>query len=119
MPIERDENGKFLPGNKGGTGRKPIPPELRAKCRKLTLDGLPLIEAILQDPGEPGATRIKAWEAFRDTGYGKPPQAIDLNVYTDLSIGELAAEARRLGAELAALEASGEGEGSDAGADSD
>ena len=115
MPTERDQNGKFLPGNKGGTGRKPIPPELRAKCRKLTLDGLPLIEGILKDPAEPGATRIKAWEAFRDTGYGKPPQAIDLNVYTDLSIGELAAEACRLSAELAELEASSDGEGAKAG----
>ena len=115
MAVERDANGRFRQGNKVASGRPPLPPELRAKCRNLTLAGLPLIEAILKDPKEPGATRIKAWEAFRDTGYGKPPQAIDLNVYTELTIGELAAEARRLGAELAELEASGGGEGSDAG----
>ncbi len=113
MAAQRDENGRFLQGNKAASGRPPLPPELRAKCRRLTLEGLPLIEAILKDTTEPGATRIKAWEAFRDTGYGKPPQAIDLNVYTDLSIGELAAEAQRLSAEFAALEASGSSKGRD------
>jgi hypothetical protein len=67
------------------SGRPPADPELRMLCREKTIAGVDRIYEILNDPDEPGATRVAAWCALRDTGYGKPAQAIAFKDFTEYS----------------------------------
>jgi hypothetical protein len=45
-----------------------------------TLAGVAVVESIMNDPDQPGSTRVLAWCALRDTGFGKPETRVFANV---------------------------------------
>jgi len=71
------------------SGRPPADPELRQLCREKTTAGVDRIYEIRNDPDEPGATRVAAWCALRDTGFGKPAQAIAFKDFTEAPPADL------------------------------
>src|SRR5215470_11109873 len=65
------------------SGRPKSYPELRALCQEKTIAGVERMEEILNDPNQPGSTRVAAWCALRDTGFDKPAQRIAFKDYTE------------------------------------
>jgi len=98
-----------------GAGRPPTPVELRDMCRALTPEAIETAEKLMRKAKQE-RVKLLAVDTILDRGYGKPKQSVDVNVYSELSNTELAAEARRLAQELAELDASGDSEGGTADA---
>jgi hypothetical protein len=57
---------------------------LKALCQDKTLAGVAIVEQIMNDPEQPGSTRIAAWCALRDTGFGKPETRVFADVQHSL-----------------------------------
>jgi len=74
-------------------GRPKSYPELRALCQEKTIAGVERMYEILNDPQQPGSTRVAAWIALRDTGFDRPAQRIAFNDYTNDPAGELPKDA--------------------------
>lgn len=74
-------------------GRPKSYPELRALCQEKTIAGVERMYEILNDPQQPGSTRVAAWVALRDTGFDRPAQRIAFNDYTNDPAGELPKDA--------------------------
>jgi len=70
-------------------GRPKSYPELRALCQEKTIAGVERMYEILNDPQQPGSTRVAAWVALRDTGFDRPAQRIAFKDYTNDPAGEL------------------------------
>jgi hypothetical protein len=58
-------------------------------CQEKTIESVDAIYDIVQDPAQPGATRVAAWCALRDTGFDKPAQRIAFKDFTEHPAGEL------------------------------
>jgi hypothetical protein len=54
-------------------------------ARERTQDAIDTLFAIMRDPKAPAAARVSAAQAILDRGYGKPPQAIEVNAEPDLA----------------------------------
>ena len=70
-------------------GRPKTYPELRMLCQEKTIESVDAIYDIVQDPAQPGATRVAAWCALRDTGFDKPAQRIAFKDFTEHPVGDL------------------------------
>jgi hypothetical protein len=85
----------FRPGQSGNpTGRPKRPTAIEARrifrdvmtaARERTQDAIDTLFAIMRDPKAPAAARVSATQAILDRGYGKPPQAIEVNAEPDLA----------------------------------
>ena len=70
-------------------GRPKTYPELRMLCQEKTIESVDAIYEIVRDPAQPGATRVAAWCALRDTGFDKPAQRIAFKDFTEHPAGDL------------------------------
>jgi hypothetical protein len=59
--------------------------DVKAAARELTEDAIDTLATVMKNPKAPAAARISAAQAILDRGYGKPPQAIDVNAEPDLN----------------------------------
>jgi hypothetical protein len=59
--------------------------DVKAAARELTEDAIDTLATVMKDPKAPAAARISAAQALLDRGYGKPPQAIEVNSEPDLT----------------------------------
>ena len=75
----RGSDGRFLPGNRTG-GRKKLPEELVELCRALSPKAIETAKEIMLDKNASAQSRLKAAEIILDRGYGKPQQAVNLEV---------------------------------------
>ena len=92
MPRGGLRSTSFKKGQSGNPRGRPKRPEarnvfadLRAAARELTEDAIDTLATVMKDPKTPAAARISAAQALLDRGYGKPPQAIELNSEPDLT----------------------------------
>jgi uncharacterized protein DUF5681 len=71
----------WKPGQSGNpSGRPKINPELRDLARRHTKIALTALVEIARDAKAPPAARVAAANALLDRGYGRPMQAVDLEV---------------------------------------
>jgi hypothetical protein len=81
--IQREANGRFRKGfSANPNGKLPVVREVQELARTYTVEAIGTLRAIMQDPQQPGATRVAAATALLDRGYGRPPQAIAAEVVT-------------------------------------
>jgi hypothetical protein len=92
MPRGGLRSTSFKKGQSGNPRGRPKRPEARkwfadvkAAARELTEDAIDALATVMKDPKTPAAARISAAQALLDRGYGKPPQAIELNSEPELS----------------------------------
>lgn len=71
MPVNRDENGRFVAGNSGG-GRPKIPADVREAIRAACPEAVQYLIALMRNPKEKTAYRLDAAKTLLDRGYGKP-----------------------------------------------
>ncbi len=64
-------------GNPIGRPKATHREKIKALARKHTKEAVRILESIMNDPAEPGRTRIAAAEALLDRGYGRPAQALE------------------------------------------
>ena len=75
MADNRDETGRFVPGQSGNSsGRPKVAPELRAAAQEVSIEGLKVLTCIMRDEKAPQNARINAVQAIWDRGFGKPDQ---------------------------------------------
>jgi hypothetical protein len=73
------------PGSSVNAGGRPKAyGPLKALCQDKTLQGVAIVEAIMNDETQPGSTRIAAWCALRDTGFGRPETRVFADVQHSL-----------------------------------
>lgn len=84
MAIERDANGKFAKGNRGGPGRKPISAEMRALAEEAPEKLRELAEAT----STPARIRADIYMYAHDKVYGKAKQAIDVDANVNAQVFE-------------------------------
>lgn len=75
----RGSDGRFLPGNRTG-GRKKLPEELVEMCRALSPQAIETAKKIMLDKEARAGDRLRAAEIILDRGYGKPAQAVNLEI---------------------------------------
>ena len=73
--VNRDKNGKFVKGNKGG-GRKQIPPEIREALTNLIPKSIEKLQSILE-ASEDDKLVLETIKVILDRVYGKPLQSIE------------------------------------------
>ena len=89
--------GRFLPGKSGNPGGRPREVgHVKELARQHTPEAIQTLAAIMADPKEPSAARVRAAEALLDRAWGKPAQQIsgELNInrdVRDMSTAELLA----------------------------
>lgn len=75
----------FKPGQSGNpNGRPKMPPELIKAFRDRTQDALNTLVEIMNDKDGRGSERVKAAEVVLDRAWGKPIQAVDASVTSDI-----------------------------------
>jgi len=105
----RDNAGRFLPGQSGNpSGRPKVAPELRAAAQEVSIEGLKVLTGIMRDEKAPQNARINAVQAIWDRGFGKPDQ--QHRVSGQINFAHLLAEYSQLlvleeGGELEVLDA--------------
>ena len=77
----RQKNGQFGKGNTCG-GRKKLPQELVEMCRELTPEAINTARRIMLDESAKDGDRLRAAELIVDRAYGKPRQAVDVDMET-------------------------------------
>jgi len=103
MGDNRDNAGRFLPGQSGNpSGRPKVAPELRAAAQEVSIEGLKVLTGIMRDEKAPQNARITAVQAIWDRGFGKPDQ--QHRVSGQINFAHLLAEF----SQLQALEEAGE-----------
>lgn len=71
MPANRDENGRFITGNKANpSGRPKIPADVREAIRAACPEAVRVLIDLLHSKKE--AYRLEAAKTLLDRGYGKP-----------------------------------------------
>ena len=83
--VDRDENGRFLPGNHGG-GRKKISGEVKEMLRAATEDAAALLIRTINDEEARLETRIDCAKTVMDRVFGSASQPIEGNVDTAVRI---------------------------------
>jgi hypothetical protein len=79
----KDERGRFTPGNIANPGGRPkLPEELRLMCQGNAEVAIGVAVELLMQTEQPGNVRLKAAEVILDRGYGKAPQSITIDVAT-------------------------------------
>ncbi len=73
---ERDAQGRFLPGNKGG-GRTPVPQEVKEILRGATPAAARLLAATVTDEAVDLKLRLDAAKTLLDRVYGKASQPLE------------------------------------------
>lgn len=77
----KPNSGSFKPGQSGNPGgRKKVPDDIKAAFRELTPKAVETLKGILLSDTAKDADKIKAAEIIMDRAYGKPLQAMDLDV---------------------------------------
>lgn len=71
MPVNRDESGRFIKGNKSG-GRKALPEEFKKAARDNALPALLVLIGIMTNEDADNSDRIKAANIIIERAYGKP-----------------------------------------------
>ena len=72
--------------------------EFMRLCRQYAPQMFHHVKEIVENKDEFGATRLNAMKFIRETGYGKPRQAIELNVEQDIPPEMMTSEQLRLAA---------------------
>ena len=73
----------FKPGQSGNpSGRRPIPPEIKAKIDEGAEKSIPIVIAIMENTEEDSRVRLAAAEMLQSRSWGKAVQAVDANVTT-------------------------------------
>ena len=86
---ERDERGRFKPGNSGGEPHtEPSLEDVAAYARKGTIKNIKALEAIRDDPTQTGATRAACANALLAVGHGRPAVALRPDPQPDLQAKE-------------------------------
>ena len=75
----RDEKGRFVKGNRSG-GRPKMPDEMKQAFKDLTPAALAALAKIVNNEEARDADRIRAAEVILDRGWGKPTQAVDMDL---------------------------------------
>ena len=75
----RDAGGRFTAGWKGG-GRPKMPEEMKQAFKDLTPAALKALAKIVNNEDARDADRIRAAEVILDRGWGKPTQAVDMDL---------------------------------------
>ena len=79
--TKKQKGGRFKPGQSGNpSGRPKIPEDVKAAFKELTPQAVETLKGIMLNPLAKDADRIKAAEIIMDRGYGKPTQAVDVDV---------------------------------------
>lgn len=78
----RGANGRFVPGNKAGTGRPKKPPELKNLADK----SLDEIKCLIFDKNTPLKIRADLCKWVYEQAYGKAQQKIDMDAKTQQEI---------------------------------
>lgn len=90
MTVERDEDGKWLPGvsaNPGGRS-KSIATVIEL-ARAHTADAIRTLSEIMLDKKAPESSRVAAANALIDRGYGRPLQSFVGELSTPVQIDDL------------------------------
>lgn len=90
---QRDEKGKFLPGNKNG-GRPKLRAEFKQFAQEKSLDTLKEVWSILICAGEKTSDRLTAARIMLEYGYGRPAAELDRE-RLDLDIKRMELDERR------------------------
>lgn len=73
----------FKPGQSGNpSGRRPIPPEIKAKIDEGAEQSIPIVIGIMTNPEEDSRVRLAAAEMLQSRSWGKAVQAVDAQVTT-------------------------------------
>lgn len=70
--IIRDDRGRFIKGNPGGTGRPRVPAEFKEKARGIAWEALERLEEIITNPNTDPAQVIAASRIVIERAYGRP-----------------------------------------------
>lgn len=84
-PVDRDKNGRFLPGNHNG-GRKKISGEVKEMLQAATEDAAALLIRTINDEEARLETRIDCAKTVMDRVFGRASQPIEGNVDTAVRI---------------------------------
>lgn len=77
---ERDEQGRFLPGQSGNPGGRPrTPASVRESFRECTELALTTLKQVMQDVEAPPSSRVKAAEVTLAYGWGRPTQPFEIS----------------------------------------
>lgn len=77
----KPNSGSFKPGQSGNpSGRAKIPEDVKAAFKELTPQAVATLKGILLSDTSKDSDKIKAAEIILDRGYGKPAQALDVDV---------------------------------------
>lgn len=82
---KRDKNGRFLPGNAGG-GRPKIPQEVKEAIRAACPEAVQVLIEIMSNQREKTCNRLEAAKTLLDRGYGKPAQAMNVEVSGNMDV---------------------------------
>lgn len=73
----------FKPGQSGNpSGRRPIPPAIKAKIDEGAEESIPIVIDIMKDKKQDPRVRLAAAEMLQSRSWGKPMQQADVNVTT-------------------------------------
>jgi hypothetical protein len=81
-PIKRNEKGQFVKGQSGNpAGRAALPREIMELARASAADAIELAVSYIKDPEMSPRVRMAAANLLLDRAYGKPTQAVDMDVH--------------------------------------
>lgn len=88
---QRDSRGRFVKGNKGGTGRPKTPKELKEALERISPKAIEFYEWVLDDPDAPVDLKAKVSKDVLDRLMGKPQQSVafdDVDNRIRITIGD-------------------------------
>jgi hypothetical protein len=96
MDDKPRRKGQFVKGTSGNpSGRPKVVGHVREIARQRTAEAMETLVTVMLDKDAPHTARVTAANSILDRGYGKPAQALDLNLarksFDELSDDELKA----------------------------